>query len=467
MKQGYESALLARPSARQLRWQETEFYALISYGLPVFTGKQYGDGHTPASMFWPEDMNTDSWCETAKNAGMRGLVMTCKHYDGFCLWPSDYTDYSVKSSNWMEGEGDLVKLVADSCRRYGLKFGVYIAPWDRHEATYGSGKPYDDFFCHLLTELLTNYGDVFCVWLDGVCGADEKRVQDYDWARYYRTIRELAPDAAICFRGPDVRWSGNERGFTRSSEWSCVPAYLGVDEEGRSPAAASKKKLTLMDADLGSRKAVKDVTDFIWYPCEVSVPMRAHWFFDEADKYSSKTKDKLIKLYLNTVGNNANLMLGLSPNKRGVLDDTDTQILTSFGKDLSIFFGFNLVTGCASITASSEFDEQHSARKLLSDDRKGSWRPAAGDKKPEIIVEFKEDELFDKIMIGENIANGQHVEAFEVFFLNEKEKWKKISEGETVGYKKICGVSPMKAKKVKIVFTEYRSFFEINKLQIN
>ena len=264
-----------------------------------------------------------------------------------------------------------------------------------------------------------------------------------------------------------MRWSGNERGFTRSSEWSCVPAYLGVDEEGRSPAAASKKKLTLMDADLGSRKAVKDETDFIWYPCEISVPMRAHWFFDEADKYSSKTKDKLIKLYLNTVGNNANLMLGLSPNKRGVLDDTDTQILTSFGKDLGIFFGFNLVTGCALITASSEFDEQHSARKLLSDDRKGSWRPAAGDKKPEIIVEFKEEELFDKIMIGENIANGQHVEAFEVFFLNEKGKWKKISEGETVGYKKICGVSPMKAKKVKIVFTEFRSFFEINKLQIN
>ena len=467
MKKAFELAQLARPSARQLRWQETEFYALISYGMPVFTGKQYGDGHTPASMFWPEEMQTDAWCETVKKAGMRGIVLTCKHYDGFCLWPSEHTDYSVKGSNWLDGEGDLVKMVADSCRRYGLKFGVYVAPWDRHETTYGSGKAYDDFFCGLLTELLTGYGDVFCVWLDGVCGADEKRVQNYDWARYYRTIRTLAPDAAICFRGPDVRWCGNERGFTRSSEWSCLPAYLGVNEDGTSAQAGSKKKNTLMDADLGSRKAIRDETEFIWYPCEVSVPMRAHWFFDEADKYSSKTKDKLMKLYLNTVGNNAGLMLGLSPNKRGVLDETDIQILHSFGKELEICFGYNLVSGCASLSASSAFSPEFSEKKLLSDDRRNCWRPAEGDKKPELIVEFKEEELFDKIMLGENIAGGQHIEAFEVYSQNDKGKWKKICEGETVGYKKICSVDPMKAKKLRFVFTEYRSFFELNKLQIN
>ncbi|MBQ6066147.1 MAG: alpha-L-fucosidase [Clostridia bacterium] len=467
MKKAYELAQQARPTPRQLKWQENEFYALVSYGMPVFTGKQYGDGRTPASMFWPEDMDTDSWCETAKIAGMRGIVLTCKHYDGFCLWPSEYTDYSVKSSNWLDGEGDLVKMVADSCRRYGLKFGVYVAPWDRHEPTYGSGKDYDDFFCGLLTELLTNYGDVFCVWLDGVCGADEKRVQNYDWARYYQTIRTLAPDAAIAFCGPDVRWCGNEKGYTRPSEWSCVPAHLGVGEDGASVPSSSKKKTTLMDADIGSRKAIKDETEFIWYPCEVSVPMRAHWFFDEADKYSSKTKDKLQKLYYNTVGNNACLMLGLSPNKRGVLDETDTQILTAFGRDLEIFFGFNLLANAASITASSEYSDDCSANKLLADDRKKYWRPAEGDKKPELTVEFREEELFDKIMLGENIANGQHLEAFEVYALNEKGKWKKICEGETVGYKKICSVDPMKAKKLKFVFTEYRSFFELNKLQIN
>ncbi len=466
MKKAYELAQLARPSERQLRWQETEFYALISYGMPVFTGKQYGDGHTPASMFWPEDMNTDAWCETAKKAGMRGIVLTCKHYDGFCLWPTAYTDYSVKSSNWLDGEGDLVKMTADSCRRYGLKFGVYLAPWDRHEPTYGSGRPYDDFFCHLLTELLTGYGDVFCVWLDGICGADEKRAQDYDWGRYYQTIRTLMPEAAICFRGPDVRWCGNERGFTRPAEWSCIPAYLGVEEDGSSRPAASKKKLSLMDRDLGSRKAIRDETAFLWYPCEVSVPMRAHWFFDSNDKYSSKTKDKLIKLYLNTVGNNACLMLGLSPDKRGALDDTDTQILTSFGRDLEIFFGFNLVSG-ATVTASSEYSPDCSAKKLLADDRKHFWRPAEGDKKPELTVEFQQEELFDKIMLGEHIADSQRIEAFEIYALNEKGKWKQISGGETVGYKKICGTDPMKTKAVRIVFTEYRSWFELDKLQIN
>ncbi|MBR3768564.1 MAG: alpha-L-fucosidase [Clostridia bacterium] len=468
MEKGYKNTVNIVPSKRQIEWQKTEFYGLISYGMPVFTGKQYGDGFTPPSVFWPEDMNTDSWCSLAKTAGMKGLVLTCKHYDGFCLWPTEFTDYSVKSSNWMDGEGDLVKLLSDSCRKYGLKFGIYIAPWDRHEKSYGNSKEYDDFFCGLLRELLTNYGDIFCVWLDAVCGEDEHRNQKHDWARYYSLIRELQPDAVISFRGPDVRWSGNEKGVTRQEEWSVVPAHLGVNEDGSEMQSNSKKHVRIFDLDIGSRKAIRKETDFIWYPCEVSVPMRSHWFFEEDDKYSIKTKDKLIKLYYNTVGNNSCLMLGLSPNKRGEFDDVDTQILTALGVDLKLYFGYNLLKDGSIESVSGEFNSHCKAENVLSTDINTYWRPTENDKHPEIVFNIPSGEYFDKITISENIAHGQHVEEFQVLCFDEdKKKWKKLIDGSTIGYKRIYTIKPGNYSKIKFVFKEYRSFFEISNISIN
>lgn len=467
MEKGYINTVDIKPSDRQVEWQKTEFYGLISYGLPVFNGKQYGDGFAPPTVFWPEDMNTDSWCMTAKAAGMNALVLTCKHYDGFCLWPTKHTDYSVKSSNWLDGDGDLVRLVADSCKKHGLKFGIYIAPWDRHEKTYGSGKAYDDFFCGLLTELLTDYGDIFCVWLDAVCGQDEDNIQDYDWGRYYSLIRELQPEAVISFRGPDVRWNGNEKGVTRQNEWSVVPAHLGVKEDGTDYENAPKKAVKLFDLDLGSRSAIKKETEFIWYPCEVSLPMRSHWFFDEDDKYSIKTKDKLMKLYYNTVGNNSCLMLGLSPNKRGELDDVDTQILTALGTELRLYFGYNLLKDNTSFSSSSEYDN-HSASNVLRDELSEYWRPDKKDKEPYLLFELPENEYFDKITLSENIIDGQHVEEFEImFFDKDKNKWKKLIKGETIGYKKIFTIKPGNYSKMKLIFKKYREFIEISSVAVN
>ncbi len=468
MEKGYKNTIDIIPSARQLEWQKNEFYGLISYGMPVFTGKQYGDGNTPASMFWPEDMDTDSWCVAAKSAGMKALVLTCKHYDGFCLWPTKYTDYSVRSSNWLEGNGDLVKLLSDSCKKYGLKFGVYIAPWDRHEPSYGKGKEYDDFFCGLLSELLTDYGDIFCVWLDAVCGEDERKVQNYDWQRYYSLIREKQPEAVISFRGPDVRWSGNEKGITRQNEWSVVPAHLGVGEDGVSVASSSKKYSNVFDLDIGSRKAIKKEEKFIWYPCEVSVPMRSHWFFVEDDKYGIKTKDKLLKLYYNSVGNNSCLMLGLSPNKRGVLDDVDTQILNAIGCDLNLYFGYNLIKDSKVEAVSSEFNNNCKAENMLDNEQSSYWRPSDEDKKPTVIFNVPENEYFDKITISENISHGQHVEKFEVlFFDSDKKKWKKLIKGETIGYKRIFTIKPGKYSKIKLCLKEFRGFAEISGFSVN
>lgn len=466
MEKGYRNTINTVPTKRQLEWQKTEFYGLISYGLPVFNGKQYGDGFTPPEVFWPEEMNTDSWCSIAKTAGMKGLVLTCKHYDGFCLWPTQYTDYSVKSSNWESGNGDLVKMLSDSCRKYGLKFGIYLAPWDRHEKSYGKGKEYDDFFCGLLSELLSNYGDVFCVWLDAVCGQDEKRNQQHDWGRYYSLIRRLQPNCVISFRGPDVRWNGNEKGVTRQNEWSVVPSYLGVKEDGTDYTAASKKTSELFSLDLGSRKAIKKETDFIWYPCEVSLPMRNHWFYTDDDKYSVKTKDKLIKLYYNTVGNNSCLMLGLSPDKRGAFDDVDTQILTALGCDLRLYFGYNLLKDTKPV-ASTQLSE-HKAENVVSEDMDEYWRPVDSDAIPSIEFDLPENEFFDKITLSENIAHGQHVEEFTIFFFDkDKNKWKKTVQGEAIGYKRIINIKAGNYGKMRVEFNKYRGFIEISKIAVN
>lgn len=466
MLKPFKLASEAKPSLRQIKWQETEFYALISYGLPVFTGKQYGDGFTPPAVFWPEKMDTDGWCETVKNAGMNGVVYNCKDYDGFCLWQTQMTDYSLKKSNWLDGTGDMVKLISQSCKKYGLKFGISIAPWDRHEQLFGSGEAYDEWFCGLLTELLTNYGDIFYVRLDGVSGPSHGKTQNYDWGRYYSVIRRLMPDAVIAFRGPDVRWYGNDRGVTRPEEWSSVPAWHGVYDDGTSVPSPKGRSSSVMELDIGSRKVIKHEKDFIWYPCEVFVPMRKHLYFDEEDKYSSKTKDKLLSLYYNTVGNNSCLMLGIAPNKRGVLDEMDSQILNSLGYDLKVMFWHNLLQQ-AEVTASSELSALYAAENPVKNERHLFWRPAENDKCPEIIFKLPKKEIFDKLVLCENISNGQHIEAFSVFLKNEKGKWKEVYSGSAVGYKHICCLKAAEADEIKISFPEFRKFMELSYVALN
>lgn len=466
MLKSYELASEAKPDLRQIKWQETEFYALISYGLPVFSGKQYGDGFTPPAVFWPEDIDTDSWCETAKNAGMKGIVYNCKDYDGFCLWQTEMTDYGIKKSKWQDGTGDMVRLVADSCKKHGLKFGISIAPWDRHEKTYGSGEPYDDWFCGLLTELLTNYGEIFYVRLDGHIGVSHGKMQAFDWGRYYSLIRRLMPNAVIAFRGPDVRWYGNDRGVTRTEEWSSVPSWHGVSDDGTSVPSPKGKSSSVMELDIGSRKAIKNESDFIWYPCEVFVPMRRNLYFSDDDKYTSKTKDKLLTLYFNTVGRNSCLMLGLSPNKRGVLDEIDSRILNALGHDLKVLFFHNLLQS-ADVNASSELSALYSADNTVKSEPSLFWRPTDSDKEPEIIFTLEKEELFDKLVISENITNGQHVEEFTVSVKNEKGKWKDIYSGTAIGYKHICCLKAACASEIKITFKKFRRFIEIANISLN
>ena len=213
-----------RPSERQIAYEDLEFTGFLHFTVNTFTGREWGDGTEREEIFDPAELDASQWARTLKAAGMKGVILTCKHHDGFCLWPSRYTAHSVASSKYKGGKGDIVRELSDACRTYGLRFGVYLSPWDRNCALYGQGKAYDDYFVNQLTELLTNYGKIFCVWFDGACGEGPNgKKQVYDWDRYFRTIRELQPEAVISVCGPDVRWCGNEAGDTREAEWSVVP----------------------------------------------------------------------------------------------------------------------------------------------------------------------------------------------------------------------------------------------------
>ena len=284
------------PTERQVKIQQMEFYGFVHFTINTFTGMEWGEGTEDPKLFNPDKLDAQQWAEAAKEGGMSGLILTCKHHDGFCLWPSAYTKHSVESSPYKEGKGDVVKELSDACRKVGIKFGVYLSPWDRNNPDYGKGEAYDDYFVNQLTELLTNYGELFTVWFDGACGEGPNgKVQKYDWERYYAVIRKLQPKACISVSGPDVRWCGNEAGDTRESEWSVVPAKISETElvaehsQKEDNEKFSKQGMNEQDRDLGSRDRLRGVSKLIWYPAEVDVSIRPGWFYheDQDDKVRS------------------------------------------------------------------------------------------------------------------------------------------------------------------------------------
>ena len=328
-------SVLVTPSRRQLAWQETEFYAFIHFSVNTFTNREWGDGTEPPSCFSPARLDAGQWAQCVRNAGMKGAILTCKHHDGFCLWPSRYTDHTVAASPCPR---DVVREFSDACRRYGLKFGVYLSPWDRHSALYGTGKPYDDYFVGQLRELLTDYGPVFSVWLDGACGEGPcgKR-QVYDWERYYAVVRELQPDACISVCGPDVRWCGNEAGHTRKSEWSVVPRRARDTEKIREKsqtedsAAFRQRTISAGDEDLGSRDTVREEPDLVWYPAEVNTSIRPGWFYHPEEDGQVKPLEELIRIYESSVGGNASFLLNIPPTADGLIHETDAARLRELG----------------------------------------------------------------------------------------------------------------------------------------
>lgn len=455
-----EEAVKVVPTPRQLAWQEMEFYAFIHFGMNTFTGRQWGLGDEDPQLFYPTAYNAAQWVDSCRLAGMTGVILTCKHHDGFCLWPSAYTDHSVKSTTWQDGQGDVVRDVAEACREQGLKFGVYLSPWDRHEPSYGDSPRYNTYFQNQLRELLTNYGEIFCVWFDGACGEGPNgKMQVYDWEAAYRIIRELQPKAVINICGPDVRWCGNEAGHTRESEWSVVPDARWNIEEIESESQQEddgtfSQKINAETEDLGSRSILAEASRMIWYPAEVDVSIRPQWFYDPVDDDKVKTVDELIDLYESTVGGNSALLLNIPPDQRGLIHEKDARHLREFGQWLRATYGQDLAEG-AHVWASQTRDTSVDAGNLTDGRSDSYWCPQEGIEQAELVIDLGKELTFDRIVLKEFIQLGQRIERFQLAF-KQGEEWVYLYEGTVVGYKKICSFQQTNARYIQLKVIESR-----------
>ena len=412
-----EAASIA-PSPRQLAWQELEFYGFVHFGMNTFTGREWGDGRASPALFDPARLDPDQWAAAFKSAGMQGLILTCKHHDGFCLWPSAHTDYSVKHAPWKGGRGDVVAETAAACRRAGLKFGVYLSPWDRHDPRYGAGKPYDDYYVAQLTELLTGYGELFCVWLDGACGEGPNgRRQVYDWPRYYRTIRALQPGAVISVCGPDVRWCGNEAGAARESEWAVVPMELckySRVQTGPAPMADKGDLSFLYNSarDIGTLDIAMFSKGLTFTPAEIDTSIRKGWFWHKEEE--PKSLEALFHIYINAVGGNCCLNLNIPPTTEGLLDERDVRRLKELGELLRERFGTEIQAELVKREKGDVFQQEYEIR----------FREPCND------VRY--------VVIEEDLKHGQRIESFQL--VKEKNGYEQypVYQGRTVGNRKIC-----------------------------
>ncbi len=412
------------PSPRQLRWQELELTAFFHFGINTFTDREWGDGKEDLSLFNPTQLDAGQWVRVAKAAGIRQVILTAKHHDGFCLWPSKYTDHTIAHTPYKNGHGDIVKEFADACHEYGMGMGLYLSPWDRNSAFYGDSAKYNELFLHWLTELLTQYGKVDEVWFDGANGEGPNgKKQVYAFEAWFHLIRRLQPQAAIAIMGPDVRWVGTETGEGRLTEWSVLPVNARQEE---SIAANSQKDQTfaplgnLMDQDLGSREQLMNAKGLIWYPAETDVSIRPGWFYHAKEDSLVRTPKGLMDLYFSSVGRNSVLLLNIPPNRQGLISDADIRSLRGWRRRMDSTFGVDLGAGAVM------------KRESMM-----------------IGMTLAKERTFDVLSLQEDIHVGQRVERWG-FDVEDNGDWKEVASGTTIGYKRLLRFPPVKARRVRL-----------------
>jgi len=437
------------PSPRQLRWHELEFYGFVHFTINTFTDKEWGYGDEDPALFNPADFDAEQIVRTAKAAGMKGLILTAKHHDGFCLWPSKFTEHSVKHSPWRGGHGDVVKEISAACRKFGLKFGVYLSPWDRNRKDYGQPS-YVTYFRNQLKELLTNYGPIFEVFFDGANGGDgfyggarEVRRIDretfYDWPATWQLVRELQPNASLFSdAGPDVRWVGNERGVAGETCWATL------NKDDFVPGRADEARLNRGDRPGNS-----------WVPAECDVSIRPGWFYHAQEDAKVRSAQNLVDLYYSSVGRGASLLINLPPDRRGRIHDNDVQALREFRRILGATFAKDLAQG-ASVSAGSVrgggLDQRFLPRNVIDNRRDTYW--ATDDKvtTPELVLDLNHEASFSVIRLREYLPLGQRVEGFAVDVWRDR-KWIEVATGTSIGNCRLVRVQPVTTSKVRLRIT--------------
>jgi alpha-L-fucosidase len=424
------------PNKWQLNWQEMELTAFLHFGINTFTGNEWGDGKDDPKLFNPTQLNCEQWVKALKDAGFKMAILTAKHHDGFCLWQTQSTEYSVKNSPWKNGKGDVVRELRDACEKYDLKFGIYLSPWDRNAKSYGDSPEYNKLYIKQLTELLTNYGEIHEVWFDGACGEGENgRKQEYDWKAILKTIRDLQPQAVTAIMGDDVRWVGNESGLGRETEWSATLIAPGSYPDKKENN--TQLGLNEMSKDLGSRALIEKAKEAYWYPSEVDVSIRPGWFYHSEEDEKVRSLSNLVDIYYQSVGRNSVLLLNIPPDTRGLLHENDVKRIKELSNYLSKTFSNN----------------------YLSKNYK-TWKAQEKESK-EFLV--KKDATINTILLQEDITKGQRVEEFlvEGFFNG---KWQTLSQGTTIGYKRLLRFKDCKAEKIRITILSSRGEANIKNL---
>ncbi|MEK7780773.1 MAG: alpha-L-fucosidase [Verrucomicrobiota bacterium] len=436
------------PSERQLAWHELEFYGFVHFSINTFTDKEWGYGDESPALFNPTDFSAEQIVGAAAAGGMKGLILTAKHHDGFCLWPSKFTEHSVKHSPWKNGKGDMVKEFADACRKRGLKFGVYLSPWDRNRADYGTPE-YIAYYRNQLRELLTNYGDIFEVWFDGANGGDgyyggahTNRTIDrktyYDWPNTWKLVRELQPGACIFGDGgPDIRWVGNERGQAGETCWATLK------RDDFAPGVADQKRLTS-----GDRPGTH------WIPAECDVSIRPGWFYHAKEDVKVKTPEQLMDLYFASVGRGASFLLNLPPDRRGRIPDTDVISLAEFRRRLEATFKHDLARG-AKATASNVRgnDNSFAAKNVLANNAKKYWATDDGVTHAEVVLDFGKPKTFNIVRLREHLPLGQRVDAFALDQWKDG-AWVEFATGQSIGSCRLLRRAKLTTEKVRLRITK-------------
>jgi len=401
----------ALPSERQLRWHQMEVYSFLHFTTNTFTDKEWGYGDESPSVFNPTAFDADAIVKALKAGGVTATILTCKHHDGYCLWPTKTTEHCVRNSTWMSGKGDVVRAISDAARRHGLKFGVYLSPWDRNNPSYGKAD-YVKIYRDQLTELLTNYSDIYEVWHDGANGGDgfyggarEKRTIDkhsyYDWPTTWELVRKLQPNAVIFSDvGPDIRWVGNEKGFANETSWATYDP-VGANGGPASPGDSRSK-----DGLTGHRNAKH------WLPAECDVSIRKGWFWHEKENSTVKQPRELMDLYYKSVGRGASFLLNIPPDRRGLLHEIDVKALAGFGTALHATFAKNLAAK-ARLTATNVRgnSKDYAAKNLLDGNRTTYWATDDAVKTAEVTLDLGRPATFNVIRLREAIQLGQRIDA--------------------------------------------------------
>jgi alpha-L-fucosidase len=440
------------PAPNQLAWHQMELNAFVHFTTNTFTGKEWGYGDESPIIFNPTQYNADQWVQTFKNAGFKGVILTCKHHDGFCLWPSKYTEHSVKNSPWREGQGDVVRDVMRACKKYELKFGVYLSPWDRNHAEYGT-PAYIDYYRNQLNELFTTYGPVFEMWFDGANGGDgyyggkrEKRsIQGssyYDWPATLNLVRELEPEILFFSdAGPGVRWVGNERGVAGETNWNMItPDTLYAGKGGI-------EQLLNTGAENGTH----------WIPAEVDVSIRKGWFYHAKEDSLVKTPEQLFEIYLTSVGRGSTLLLNIPPDRRGLVHEFDSTSLMGFRALLDSAFKTNSVLNKpVQVNSYRGKDKKYSGANLTDNNPETYWATDDEITTGIIEIELGESQPLHFIELQEYIQLGQRVKSFTVE-IRSNNNWQQIAEGTTIGYKRILKVNGVNADAVRIIIKDSKA----------